>query len=171
MHYEIIQGDITRINADIIVNAANNGLRGGGGVDGAIHRAAGGVLLQECRKIGYCATGAAVITAAGNLPARYVVHTVGPVWRGGTQGEAALLAGCYRESLALAETYRAASIAFPNISTGVYGYPKILAAQCALTAVTEYFRQPSQIRRVFFVCFDAENADIYRRLLPDFQAA
>ncbi len=158
---QVIQGDITTVSVDVIVNAANSGLLGGGGVDGAIHRAGGPAILQECRKIvarqGGCPTGEAVITTAGNLPAKYVIHTVGPVWQGGTDGEAELLASCYSRSLTLAVQHSCRSIAFPNISTGVYGYPKQQAAQVATQAVRQFLHSSKAFESVFMVCFDDEN--------------
>ena len=178
---QIIQGDITTLDVDAIVNAANSSLMGGGGVDGAIHRAAGNTLLEECMKIAKarspespCPAGEAVITGAGKLPAKFVIHTVGPVWYGGSQGEAELLASCYRKSLLLAEKNGIKSIAFPNISTGVYGYPKEKAAGVAVASVRETLLQTAGIMRVFFVCFDRENYLLYSKLSknpsnPDFQ--
>jgi O-acetyl-ADP-ribose deacetylase (regulator of RNase III) len=163
MHIEAVQGDITRERVDALVNAANESLLGGGGVDGAIHRAAGSELLAECRGLGGCATGEARITGGYRLPARYVIHTVGPVWRGGGHGEPALLGACYRNSLALAEHRRLDSIAFPAISTGVYGYPARAAAEIAVDAVRGHAGdRPSLVR---FVCFDAGMLEIYRQLL------
>lgn len=158
---EVVQGDITRITADAIVNAANTSLLGGGGVDGAIHRAGGPAILEDCRAIvarqGGCPTGEAVITGAGRLPARYVIHTVGPVWRGGTHGEPGLLASCYRRSLELAVAHGCKTVAFPNISTGVYGYPKEGAARIAVSTVTSFLPSAPGIEKVLFVCFDAES--------------
>jgi O-acetyl-ADP-ribose deacetylase (regulator of RNase III) len=162
---EVVQGDITRLAVDAIVNAANASLLGGGGVDGAIHRAAGPELLAECRSLGGCPTGEARITRAYRLPARYVIHTVGPVWRGGKQGEADLLACCYRSSLKLASDYDLASIAFPAISTGVYGYPKDEACRIAINAVTEYMREETSVQKVVFACFSAGDRDIYKETL------
>ncbi|USB33913.1 O-acetyl-ADP-ribose deacetylase [Paenibacillus sp. YPG26] len=169
----VIKGDITTITADVIVNAANSSLLGGGGVDGAIHQAGGRSILEECLRIrerqGGCAVGEAVITTAGNLPARHVIHTVGPVWNGGNQGEARLLASCYRSSLNLASEYKAKSIAFPNISTGIYRYPKPLAAEIALEAVIDYLNSVSArartLEQIYFVCYDDENLEIYRNKL------
>ena len=165
---ELLKGDITKIKADAIVNAANSSLMGGGGVDGAIHRAGGPTILEECRKIiarqGSCKTGEAVITTAGNLPAKFVIHTVGPVWNGGKKNEANLLAACYENSLKLATKHNLTTIAFPNISTGIYGYPKNDAAEIALNAVMIYLKQDTFISKVYFVCFDEENYQLYQTL-------
>ena len=165
---ELIKGDITKIKVGAIVNAANSSLLGGGGVDGAIHRAGGPMILEECRKIiakqGSCKTGDAVITTAGNLPAKFVIHTVGPVWNGGKKNEAGLLAACYQSSLNLAIEYNLSTIAFPNISTGVYGYPKKEAAEIAVNTVTVYLKQDTFISKVYFVCFDEENYQLYQTL-------
>lgn len=165
MKLEAHQGDITQQDVDAIVNAANESLLGGGGVDGAIHRAAGPELLAECRELGGCPTGEAKITAGYRLPARHVIHTVGPVWHGGNQGEADLLAACYRHSLELAEDHGLSSLAFPAISTGVYGYPADAAARVAVTAVRGFPAQ--QVALVRFVCFDDASFGIYQRLLAD----
>jgi len=158
---EAIIGDITKISVDAIVNAANSTLPGGGGVDGAIHRAGGPSILEECKKIvarqGGCRTGDAVITTAGDLPARFVIHTVGPIWNGGKQNEPEQLINCYRNSLALAVTHECISIAFPNISTGVYRFPKPMAASIAVKTVFDYTLERSLPQRVLFVCFDPEN--------------
>ena len=152
------QGDITELSVDAIVNAANSSLMGGGGVDGAIHRAGGPAILEECRKIvnkqGGCKTGEAVITTAGNLPAKFVIHTVGPVWNGGHNGEAALLASCYRNSLKLATEYHCTSIAFPGISTGIYGYPKEEASSIAIATIKAFLPSAPGIKQVYLVCFD-----------------
>ena len=165
------KGDITRVAADAIVNAANSSLLGGGGVDGAIHRAGGPAILAECQQIrnrqGGCRTGEAVITTAGNLPARYVIHTVGPVWQGGTNQEAALLANCYRNSLQLAVNHQLTTIAFPNISTGIYGYPKGAAAEVAISTVRNFLKTNNTLQQVFFVVFDDENYRLYERLLSE----
>jgi len=161
---EVMQGDITKLGVDAIVNAANSSLLGGGGVDGAIHRAAGPELLEACRKLRGCETGDAKITPGFRLPARYVIHTVGPVWRGGTAGEAELLASCYRRAIELAEEKSLSSIAFPAISTGVYGYPKQQAAEIAVATIRASISRDSSITRVVFCCFDAETAAIYNHL-------
>ncbi len=158
---EVVKGDITKVKADAIVNAANSSLLGGGGVDGAIHRAGGPEILEECKKIvakqGRCEVGEAVITTAGMLPSEYVIHTVGPVWNGGNKGEAGKLASCYKNSLKLAVENNCRSIAFSNISTGVYGYPKKEAAEVAVKAVLEFLSETSLMEKVIFVCFDEEN--------------
>lgn len=166
---ELIQGDIAKVEADAIVNAANSSLLGGGGVDGAIHRAGGPAILEECRKIrdrqGGCPTGEAVITTAGKLPARYVIHTVGPVWHGGSHGEAELLRSAYTSSLQLAAENGVKTIAFPNISTGVYDFPKPKAAEIAVGAVRSFLEKEKGIEKVIFVCYDAENFGLYEKLL------
>lgn len=156
-----VQGDITRLDVDAIVNAANASLLGGGGVDGAIHRAAGPELLAECRTLGGCATGEAKLTRAYRLPARYIIHTVGPVWQGGTQGEAERLAACYRNALRLAVEHGCASIAFPCISTGVYGYPFEPAADLAVATVRATLADCPGLREVVFCCFSASDFDDY----------
>lgn len=158
---EITTGDITKIDADAIVNAANESLLGGGGVDGAIHRAAGPELLEECRKLGGCPTGHARVTGGYSLPARHVIHTVGPVWQGGDQGEDALLRSVYTTSLAAAQGIGAKRVAFPAISTGVYGFPKELAADIAIAAGTDWISAESLPETIIFVCFDKETAALY----------
>jgi O-acetyl-ADP-ribose deacetylase len=162
---ELHQGDITRLAVDAIVNAANSHLAGGGGVDGAIHRAGGSAIMAECRAIGSCPTGGAVITGAGRLNARWVIHAVGPVYRDGRHGEPELLAGAYRASLQLACTHGAKSIAFPSISTGVYGYPVETAAPIALAALMRHLQEPSSLERVVFVLFSAGDYAVYERAL------
>lgn len=166
---EVIVGDITTLDVDAIVNAANESLLGGGGVDGAIHRAAGPELKEACRRIGGCPTGEARLTPGFRLPARHVVHTVGPVWQGGDRGEAALLERCYVSSFELALAAGATSIAFPAISTGVYGYPKEDAARIAVTTVATH--ATGQLRQVIFCCFSAEDEALYAALLKDPAAA
>ncbi|MGQ1785029.1 O-acetyl-ADP-ribose deacetylase [Saccharicrinis sp. GN24d3] len=167
MKIKVIQGDITKQKADAIVNAANSSLMGGGGVDGAIHRAGGKSILDECMMIrdrqGGCPTGEAVITTAGKLPAKYVIHTVGPVWNGGKSGEAEKLRNCYLNSIRLAEQNNVITIAFPNISTGVYGYPKKEAAEIAIKSIKHVVS--NTVKEVRFVCFDEENYTLYKDLL------
>ena len=185
LQIEVIKGDITKHRADAIVNAAHSSLMGGGGVDGAIHRAGGPTILEECKKIistrGSCRTGEAVITTAGTLPARFVIHTVGPVWTGGKNNEATKLSNCYSNSLRLAAENNVETIAFPNISTGIYGYPKKEAAQIAVKTVAAYLARNSQSstlesavqqnehppKKVYFVCFDEENFQLYLALLAN----
>ncbi|MDI6691932.1 MAG: O-acetyl-ADP-ribose deacetylase [Anaerosomatales bacterium] len=162
---EIVVGDITELDVDAIVNAANSTLLGGGGVDGAIHRAAGPGLLEECRLIGGCPTGEARITSGHRLKARHVIHTVGPVWRGGARGERELLQACYRNSLALAERHGLETIAFPAISTGAYGYPKAAACDAAVEAVGAWMDEHERPRRVLFCCYEEEDARLYRERL------
>ncbi len=159
---EIVEGDITRQQVDAIVNAANTSLRGGGGVDGAIHRAAGPELLEECIKIGGCPTGEARVTKGYRLPAKYVIHTVGPIWRGGASGEDQLLANCYRNSLKAAAELGVKSIAFPSISTGAYGFPMERATEIALKEVSEFLEKDEGIEKVVFVCFGKEAFRIYK---------
>jgi O-acetyl-ADP-ribose deacetylase (regulator of RNase III) len=167
----LVQGDITRMNVDVIVNAANTSLLGGGGVDGAIHRAGGPAILEDCRKIiarqGGCNIGEAVITTAGELAALYVIHTVGPVWNGGNISEAAKLNSCYINSLQLAADNNCSSIAFPAISTGIYKFPKELAAGIAVHAVIQFLSKSDKIEKVYFVCFDMENYTLLQRRLLD----
>jgi len=162
---ELLLGDITTLAVDAIVNAANTSLLGGGGVDGAIHRAAGPGLLAECRMLGGCATGHAKITGGHHLPARRVIHTVGPVWRGGTHGESELLAGCYRHSLELAEAHECKIIAFPAISTGVYGYPREQAAAIAIDQVKQFPANHAVPEKVIFVCFDRAMLNLYQKMM------
>lgn len=158
---EVLQGDITRVKTDAIVNAANSSLMGGGGVDGAIHRAGGPAILEACRQIvarqGRCKTGEAVITTAGNLPSTYVIHTVGPVWNGGRNNERELLANCYRNTLRLAVENACKTIAFPAISTGVYGFPKAEAARISVQTVHAHLSAGGGLEKALFVCFDEEN--------------
>ena len=160
-----VQADITRMAVDAIVNAANSSLLGGGGVDGAIHRAAGPELRKECLQLGGCPTGEARITKGYRLPARFVIHTVGPIWRGGEAGEEDLLRSCYESSLALAEARDLRSIAFPSISTGAYGYPIHAAARVAVSAVRDRLQQPHSIVLVRFVCFTSHDHSVYQELL------
>jgi O-acetyl-ADP-ribose deacetylase (regulator of RNase III) len=162
---EAIHGDITALDLDAIVNAANTTLLGGGGVDGAIHRAAGAALLEECRTLGGCPTGEARITGGHGLKARHVIHAVGPVWRGGAQGEDELLAGCYRASFALAARHGLRSIAFPAISTGIYGFPRDRACRIAVTETRRFTAGSAALARVVFCCFDDETLAHYRRAL------
>jgi O-acetyl-ADP-ribose deacetylase len=164
---EVKTGDITEMQVDAIVNAANSSLLGGGGVDGAIHSAAGPELLEECRKLGGCSTGQAKMTGGYKLPAKNVIHTVGPVWQGGNKYEEELLYDAYANSLKLAANNGLRTIAFPNISTGVYGFPKELAAEIAVSTVKEYVNNhPNAFDVIYFVCYDNENYNIYKRLLP-----
>lgn len=162
---QVIQGDITQIEVDAIVNAANTRLLGGAGVDGAIHDAAGPMLLEECRRIGGCPTGEARITKGYNLPAKFVIHTVGPIWRGGDDGEVSLLKNAYRNSLLLSQKNKIKSIAFPNISTGIYRFPKHRAAKIAIETVKQFLAESKNSMTVTFVCFDEENYEIYKNLL------
>jgi len=164
---ELIQGDITKLEVDAIVNAANKSLLGGGGVDGAIHRAAGPELLEECKTLNGCDTGQAKITKGYNLPAKYVIHTVGPVWSGGKYNEDDLLTNCYRNSLKMASKHGLSTIAFPNISTGVYHFPKERAADIAISTVSDYLRENESFEKVYFVCFDNENYQIYQKKLKE----
>lgn len=167
MKIELVKGDITNVNADAIVNAANTSLLGGGGVDGAIHRKGGKTILEECIEIrnrqGGCATGQAVITTAGLLPSKFVIHTVGPVWNGGHKNEPELLRNCYLNSLKLAFDHQLKTIAFPGISTGIYHFPKEKAAEIALKAVQD-FEKAAAFDKIIFVCFDEESYEIYQKL-------
>lgn len=162
-----LQANITSLPVDAIVNAANHSLLGGGGVDGAIHRAAGPDLLHECRLLGGCKTGQAKITKGYRLPAKYIIHTVGPVWRGGTNGEPELLASCYRHSMELAAANGIATLAFPSISTGIYGYPIGLAAKIAVTTVRSSLQELAGIQEVIFCCFSASDLQIYEGVLSE----
>jgi O-acetyl-ADP-ribose deacetylase (regulator of RNase III) len=162
---ELIRGDITLLDTEIIVNAANNSLLGGGGVDGAIHRAAGPMLLDECRKLGGCKTGEAKATGAYNLKARWIIHTVGPVWRGGENNEDALLALCYRNCLTLAAELQASTVAFPCISTGVYNFPIKRASAIALREIRNFLQENHLPEKVLLVCFDTANYKQYQQLL------
>jgi O-acetyl-ADP-ribose deacetylase (regulator of RNase III) len=162
---ELINGDITSLDADIIVNAANKTLLGGGGVDGAIHNAAGPDLYEECKSLNGCETGQAKITNGYRLRARYIIHTVGPVWRGGSNDEKALLASCYNSSLAIAKEMKVRTIAFPGISTGVYGFPKELAAIIAISETRRFLDKNKYPEKVIFVTYDRENYETYRKLL------
>jgi O-acetyl-ADP-ribose deacetylase len=159
---EVWRGDISKLEVDVIVNAANSSLLGGGGVDGAIHRAAGPELVHECRLLGGCKTGQAKITGGYNLPAKHIIHTVGPVWRGGTNDEDALLEACYRNSLALAASRGLLSIALPAISTGTYGFPADRAATIAITSIHKHLEQASSLKRIVLVAFDASAEELYR---------
>ncbi|MCO6174651.1 O-acetyl-ADP-ribose deacetylase [Flavobacterium sp. NRK F10] len=167
MEIKLIQGDITQIKAEGIVNAANTSLLGGGGVDGAIHKAGGKLILEECIAIrnrqGGCNVGEAVITTAGNLPAKYVIHTVGPVWNGNKTEKEQLLASCYSNCLRIAEEYQLKTIVFPNISTGIYRFPKDRAAKIAIDTIKQF--QTQSIQEITFVCFDEENYKLYQQLL------
>ena len=164
---EVVEGDITRQAVDAIVNAANTTLLGGGGVDGAIHRVAGPELLEECRKLGGCATGQAKITKGYRLPAKWVIHTVGPVWRDGRHGEDELLASCYRSSFALAEQHRIRTIAFPSISTGAYGFPMDRAAGIAVRETQQYLERNTLVEKVLLVCFGKNACEIHSQALRE----
>jgi len=162
---ELIRDDITKLKVDAIVNAANSKLAGGGGVDGAIHRASGPKLLEECKTLNGCDTGSAKITKGYNLPAKYVIHAVGPVWRGGQNNETELLKSCYSTGLNKAVQYGCESIAFPNISTGIYGFPKEEAAKIAIDTVVHFIEENESLKKIYFVCFDDENYSIYKKIL------
>lgn len=162
-----VLGDITTLDVDAVVNAANPSLLGGGGVDGAIHDAAGPALLQECRRLGGCPPGEARITNAHNLKARWIIHTVGPIWRGGDRGEPELLAACYESSLRLATGHNVRSIAFPAISTGAYAYPLELATKVAVSTVKAFSHRSASLEEVIFCCFSAADFALYRRMLRD----
>lgn len=169
MGFKIISGDITKCCTDAIVNAANTSLLGGGGVDGAIHRAAGPELLAECRTLHGCRTGMAKITKGYRLPARYVIHTPGPVWNGGSHGEEELMASCYRSSLKLAVSYGLSSIAFPSISTGIYRFPVDRAARIAVSVILGFLGENPSLREVFMVCFDAHTRQAYEQALCELE--
>jgi O-acetyl-ADP-ribose deacetylase (regulator of RNase III) len=168
MQIKAVKADITTLRVDAIVNAANESLLGGGGVDGSIHRAAGPELLEECRRLNGCKTGEAKITKGFRLPASYIIHTVGPVWRGGTHGESSLLSGCYRNSLRLAHEYGIKIIAFPCISTGAYGYPADRAAELAVLTVSEELASLPYEIQVIFCCFSSQDHEIYNLLLKKY---
>ena len=165
---ELIKGDITQLKVDAIVNAANKTLLGGGGVDGAIHRAAGEELLDECKGLKGCKTGQAKITGGYNLPAKYVIHTVGPIWKGGKYKEWEILRHCYYNSLRLASRHGLQTIAFPNISTGAYRFPKEMAADVAISTVIDYLKQDADIHKVCFVSLDEENHQIYQQKISEY---
>lgn len=163
----VILGDITKLEVNAIVNAANTSLLGGSGVDGAIHRAAGSELIDECRLLGGCKIGNAKLTKGYRLPARFIIHTVGPVWQGGDRGEPELLAQCYRNCMQIAADKEFESLAFPCISTGIYRYPKALAAEIAVKICSEQKQKNANPQRVIFCCFDRENYEIYERIISD----
>jgi len=167
MSITLIRSDITELNIDCIVNAANEKLMPGGGVSGAIHKAAGPELAKECKRIGHCGVGEARITSAHKLPAKYIIHTVGPIWHDGKESENQYLFNCYKKSLLLATHHQIKSIAFPNISTGIFGYPKMLAAQVAIAAVESHQKSPRKLENVVFCNYDGENHGIYEVLLED----
>ncbi len=162
---ELKRGDITKMEVDAIVNAANNSLLGGGGVDGAIHRSAGPELLEECRTLNGCETGKAKITNSYMLAAKFIIHTVGPVWHDGTKNESELLSNCYLNSLKIAKEKKLKTIAFPNISTGVYRFPKTMAAGIAIRTINKFLKDQKELKTIYFVCFDEENYDIYKEKL------
>lgn len=163
----LVKTDITKMEVNAIVNAANTSLLGGGGVDGAIHKAAGHELLEECKKLGGCKTGDAKITLGYRLPAKYVIHAVGPIWRGGTNNEDELLASCYLKSLEIAKNYKIKSIAFPNISTGVYRFPKERAGKIVYTTIKKFLEDNTFLDKLYFVAFDDENYNIYENLINE----
>ena len=167
--FRVVQADITTLAVDAIVNAANTSLLGGGGVDGAIHRAAGPELLKECRLLAGCKTGEAKITKGYNLPAKFVIHTAGPVWQGGGKGESELLASCYNHSIALAEKNGVTTIAFPSISTGIYGYPIEQATRIAVNTVSAFLKQGPSIEEVIFCCFSEEDCQVYKKALKEIE--
>ncbi len=164
---QIAQGDITELRMDAIVNAANNSLLGGGGVDGAIHRAAGPELLEECRTLGGCPTGEAKITRGYRLPAEWVIHTVGPIWDGGSRGEPELLASCYRNSFALVAQHNIKTVAFPAVSAGVYGYPMAQAALVAVTETSRFLQNDTSVEKVVFACFNQHAHDAYTKAVDE----
>jgi len=166
---QLLQGDITKLKVDVIVNAANNSLLGGGGVDGAIHKAAGTELLKECKTLNGCNTGKAKLTKAYQLPSSHIIHTVGPIWNNGQSNEEELLSSCYRECLEIAKKEQFKTIAFPNISTGIYGFPKSQAAEIALREVSTFSKLCDFPLTIYFVCYDIENYELYRQKLLSFR--